>query len=207
MAINPNKPVQPQFDKQSVSEINKVTKTALEAVADVIYDADGDQTSLKDVKKAINNLSPGEKVALTAGTVLTGGALPVLSLIGEGTVKVAKGAAETGEKAMQKMSEAVKEKYSNPPEKKLAEELGKTLKDAGDSIEEFVDDLKDGRIYRDVSKNAKRFWRDNFTDPSPAEKVANKIKDKVEDLGHAAADAADDIKDGRMGKKIRKALD
>ena len=95
MDINSYRPVQRSagFDKNSVSDMNKVSKAALEAVADFVYDVDGDNTGLKDVNKALGNLSGDENIAYLVGTVATGGALPVLSLIGEGLVDGVKYAA------------------------------------------------------------------------------------------------------------------
>lgn len=205
MAINSNRPVQPSgFDKNSVSDMNKVTKTALEAVADKIYDADGDNTQFSDVKKAFNKLSPEEKVAFSAGSALTGGALPAVSLIGEESLEVAKEAKGAIEKHAEK-------KYKNPPEAKAAESLKNFFEDVSDKAEEFIDDVKDGRIARDISKNVKRFHRDHFTEQGPLDKIKNKIGDAAEDAAHAAADLADDIADGRTGqnieKKIKRALD
>ena len=200
MAINSNRPVQPSgFDKNSVSDMNKVTKTALEAVADKIYDADGDNTQFSDVKKAFNKLSPEEKVAFSAGSALTGGALPAVSLVGEETLEVAKEAKGTIEKQVEK-------KYKNPPEAKAVEGLKNFFEDAVDKAEEFIDDVKDGRIARDISKNVKRFHRDNFTEQGPLDKIKNKIGDAAEDAAHAAADLADDIADGRTGHNIEKKI-
>lgn len=245
MAINPNKPVQPSgFDKNSVSDMRNVVSKAAEAIADKVYDADGDNTELKDVGKAFNKLSPAEKTAFTAGTLVTGGALPALSLaidgvglaakkVGEGlnaaaeavspekqkasekqlkeAAQEAKKAAEkTGKevgKAAEKIADKVKEKYKNPPEAKLAEKIEDWAQDVGDAIEEFADDVKDGRIMRDIEKGAKRFWRDNFTEQSTLDKVKNKITDKAEDVADAAADALDDIKDGRTARKLKHAID
>lgn len=197
MAINPNRPVQPSgFDKSSVSDMNKVTKTAIEAVADKIYDADGDDTQFSDVKKAFNKLSSEEKVALSAGSALTGGALAAVSLFGEEVVKEVKVAIENHPE----------KKYKNPPESKALEGFKNFLEDVADKAEAFVDDVKDGRIARDVSKNVKRFHRDNFTEQGPLDKIKNKIGDAAEDAAHAAADLADDIADGRTGRHIEKKI-
>ena len=82
MAINPNQPVRSTgFDRNSLADLNKVTRTAFEALTDLVHDADGDQTGLDDVKKALDQLSPQEKVAFGVGTLLSGGALPFVSLL------------------------------------------------------------------------------------------------------------------------------
>ncbi|MBF2051894.1 MAG: hypothetical protein IGS03_00340 [Candidatus Sericytochromatia bacterium] len=82
MAINPNQPVRPTgFDRNSLADLNKVTRTAFEALTDLVHDADGDQTGLDDVKKALDQLSLQEKVAFGVGTLLSGGALPFASLL------------------------------------------------------------------------------------------------------------------------------
>lgn len=204
MAINPNKPVQPSgFDRNSISEMNNVSKKALEAVGDLVYDADGDDTGFDDVKEAYQQLTGAEKAAFTAGAVLTGGALPAVSLIGEGVVEAAKGAQKLGQKA----AEAVQEKYSHPPEEKAAKEIEKKLHKVGDKLEEFGDDLKDGRTFRDVGKGGKRFFRDNFTERTPAEKFKDDVSDFFEDAGDAVSDFIDDVKDGRIQKKIKHAIE
>lgn len=205
MAINGNRPLQPSgFDKNSISDINKVTKKAIEAVADKIHDADGDNTQFSDVKAAFQELSTQEKVAFSAGTALTGGALAAVSLIGEEV-------AETGKEVGKAVQKQVKEKYKKPPEAPIIDTLKNAFEDVADRVEEFVDDVKDGRIARDVNKNVKRFHRDNFTEQSKLDKIKNKISDAAEDAAHAAADLADDIADGRVGhnieKKVKRAFD
>lgn len=232
MAVNNNRPVQPNggFDKNSIKDMNNVAAKAIEAVADKIYDADGDKTSFKDVGKAASHLSPSEKVAMAAGSLATAGALPMISLGVEkaadafkewskepedGKVKeAAKKAAQTTDKAVDKAGQAVKKaaeqvkkKYENPPEKELVKDLKDLGQKVGDAVEEFADDLMDGRIARDVTKNAKRFWRDNFTEQSKLDKIKNKVSDAAEDAAHAAADALDDIADGRTARKIKHKLD
>lgn len=218
MAINSNKPVQPSSEAHPFSKMNTVIKTAAEAVVDKVHDADGDATSLADVKAAVSDLSPAEGLALAAGTVMTGGALPVLSLVGEAALEVTRSVAkETGkgvkaageglEKAGSKLNEAVKERYSHPPEKKLIDGLQKETQKIGHKIEEFVDDVKDGRVLREAKKDVSRFVRDHLTHQTPTEKMQNKLSDAVEDLGDAAADLVDDIQDGRLGDKVRDAFD
>ncbi len=197
MAIN-NNPIKSTVE--TFKQMNQVVKTTVEATADLFHDADGDKTDLDDIKREAGKLSGGEQVALTVGTIATGGALPVLSLLTEG-------AATLTNKAGEAVSKAVKDKYSNPPEKPLADKLGKELKKAGDKIEEAVDDLKDGRTYRDVKKEVKRGIRDNFTEQTPLQKVGSQLRDGFEDAIDNLSDIVDDIQDGRMEKKIRKAFD
>jgi hypothetical protein len=208
MAIN-NNPIKSTVE--TFKQMNQVVKTTVEATADLFHDADGDKTDLDDIKREAGKLSGTEQVALTVGTIATGGALPVLSLLTEGAVTLTnKAAKEVGSglnKAGEAVSQAVKDKYSNPPEKPLADKLGKELKKAGDKIEEAVDDLKDGRTYRDVKKEVKRGIRDNFTEQTPLQKVGSQLRDGFEDAIDNLSDIADDIQDGRMGKKIRKAFD
>lgn len=208
MAIN-NNPIKSTVE--SFKQMNQVVKTAAEAVVDQVHDFDGDKTGLDDVKAEAAKLSGKEQVALTIGTIATGGALPVISLVTEGAVKVAGSTAkEVGSglnKAGEKVSQAVKEKYSNPPEKPLADKIGKELKKAGEKLEEKVDDLKDGRTFHQVKKDVKRGLRDTFTEQTPLEKFTNGVKDAFEDAGDAIGDVVDDIQDGRMQKKIRKAFD
>ena len=226
MAINSNRPVQPSgFDKNSVSDMNKVTKTAIEAVTDKIHDADGDQTSFKDVKKEFAKLSPEEKVAFSAATALTGGAAAMVSMIAEEGKELAQNLSEKISKnpesndkklqeasgkikqAAQEIQKQVKQKYEHPPEEKIVEKLKDMMQDAGDALEEFADDVMDGRIGRDVNKTVTRFVRDNFTEQSKAEKFKNTIKDAAIDTKDAAADALDDIVDGRAARKIKHAID
>ncbi|MGV3523924.1 MAG: hypothetical protein ACO1RX_06840 [Candidatus Sericytochromatia bacterium] len=218
MAINPNKPVQPSSEANPFSKMNNTLKTAAEAVADQIQDTDGDKTTLADVKAAASELSPAEGLALAAGTVMTGGALPVISLLGEAAVEGAraekkavgkelKAAGKEIEKTGSKINEAIKERYSNPPEKKLIDGLQKETQKIGHKIEEFVDDLKDGRVLRDAKKDVSRFVRDHLTHQTPTEKMQNQLSDAVEDIGDAAADLVDDIQDGRLGDKVRDAFD
>lgn len=201
MSINPSRPVQPTQTtadfKKSISDMNKVTGTAIEALADKIHDADGDNTQLSDVKTAFQKLSTQEKVAFGAGGAVLGAAIASISLVGE---KVGD-AYEEASKAVEKQ---VDKKYKNPPEAKIADSVKNVFEDIVDSAEEFIDDVKDGRIARDVSKNVKRFHRDHFTEQGPLDKIKNKIGDAAEDAAHAAADLADDIADGRTGHKIEK---
>lgn len=223
MSINPNRPVQPTQNaadfKKSIADMNKVTGTAIEALADKIHDADGDNTQLSDVKTAFQKLSTQEKVAFGAGGAVLGAAIASISLVGEkvgdayeeATKAVGKKAGETYKEATKAVKEASKavekqvdKKYKNPPEAKIVESIKNTFEDIVDGAEEFIDDVKDGRIARDVSKNVKRFHRDHFTEQGPLDKVKNKIGDAAEDAAHAAADLADDIADGRTGHKIEK---
>ncbi len=195
MSVNNNRPVQPTPAQkpinpmESLKKMGNVVKTLGEAATDKVYDADGDNTQLSDVKAAVNELSTTEKVAMAAGGWAAGAAVEAVSFIGE----------KAGEAA-----EAVKEKYSNPPEKKAFGKLVNTMNEAidnvTDNVEEFVDDLKDGRIARDIEKNVKRFHRDHFTERSGLQKAADKIGDAAQDAAHAAADLADDIADGRILK-------
>lgn len=198
MSINSNRPTQPSGDfKQSIANINKVTHTAIEAVADKIYDVDGDDTQFSDVKEAFQELSPQEKVAFGAGGAVLGTAIASFSLVGEKIADVAQEAGKTIEKEISK-------RYKRPPEAKLVESLKNAFEDIVDGAEAFIDDVKDGRIARDVSKNVQRFHRDHLTEQSPLEKVKNKMGDAAEDAVHAAADLADDIADGRTGQQIEK---
>lgn len=208
MAINPNKPVQSSgFDSKSISDMNKVSKTALEAVADLVYDADGDKTGFDDVKKAFNKLSPEEKTAFTIGSGITGTALPLLSLLGEELGKGAANVAKGLDKTADSVKKEVKHKYAHPPEEKLAEKVKNALQDAGDAVEEFADDLTDGSTLRDGKKGVKRFLRDNLTERTPAEKFGDDVKDFFEDAGDAISDFVDDVQDGRITKKIKKAFE
>lgn len=185
------------FDSNSWSQINQVTRTAIEAVADQVYDADGDNTGFDDVKAAYNQLSPEEQATFTMGAVLTGGAAPAVSLLAEEGVEVAQSAVE-----------AAQEKYSSPPpEAEAAEKIKKAMQNAGDKAEEFVDDLGDGRVFRDAGKTGKRFIRDNFTERTPGEKLMDNISDAIEDAGDAISDFVDDVQDGRMARKIERKLD
>lgn len=206
MSINPNRPVQPSADfKQSISDMNKVTKTALEAVTDTLHDADGDRTGFNEVKAAFQELSTQEKIAFSTGGAVVGAAIASLSLVGEKIADVAK---ETGQAIEKQMDKKYK---SPPPESKMVESLKNVFEDIVDSAEELIDDVKDGRIARDVTKNVKRFHRDHFTEQSPIDKMKNKIGDAAEDTLHAASDLADDIADGRTGqhieKKVKRAFD
>ncbi|PIQ28689.1 hypothetical protein COW36_12035 [bacterium (Candidatus Blackallbacteria) CG17_big_fil_post_rev_8_21_14_2_50_48_46] len=204
MAIN-NNPL--RQTTSAFHKMNEVVKTAAEAVVDQVHDFDGDQTGLAEVKAEVNKMSAGEKAALSVGALATGGALPLVSLIVEEAVDLTKkGAKEIGH-AVNGIKEAAKEKYSNPPEKPLADKLEKGLKKAGNAIEEKVDDLKDGRVGRDLKKSVSRGFRDNFTHQTPAEKLGNAIKDTFEDAGDAIEDFVDDVKDGRLQKKIKQAFE
>jgi hypothetical protein len=144
MAINNNKPVQPmQQAGESLQKMNKVTKTAIEAVTDKIYDADGDKTSFKDVKKAADQLSTSEKVALGAGIAMTGGALAAVSLIAEEGLEVGKKIGTGAGEIAKKTAEAVQKKYSEPPEKKMAEALEKEGRKILKDLEKFGDKMGD----------------------------------------------------------------
>jgi hypothetical protein len=200
MAIN-NNPIKSTVE--SFKQMNKVATTAIEAAADQICDFDGDKTGAHDVNAEVAKLSHNEKVALTVGTIATGGALPVVSLIVEGGAH----AVQSLGRNARKLTEAVQEKYSHPPEKPLADKLSKALNHAGDKIEEAVDDLKDGRTLRDAKKGISRGVRDTFKHQTPAEKIGNTIKDGFEDAVDGVSDVIDDIKDGRMMNKIRHAFD
>lgn len=205
MSINPNRPVQPSADfKQSITDMNKVSKTAVEAVTDLFHDADGDKTGLKEVKEAFQELSTQEKIAFGAGGAVVGAAIASISLVGEK-------ASEIGQEAGKAIEAQMDKKYKNPPEAKMAESLKNVFEDIVDGAEEFIDDVKDGRIARDVTKNVKRFHRDHLTEQGPIDKIKNKIGDAAEDAVHAAADLADDIADGRTGhqieKKVKRAFD
>ncbi len=200
MAINNN----PLKDiGQSFQQMNKLVKTAAEAVADQVYDADGDKKSLKDVKAEAAKLSAGEQLALAAGTIATGGALPVISLLAEGGIEAVKAAPEAAEK----VKAAVEEKYKNPPEKPLIDKAGKEIKKIANKVEEGLDDLVDGRTFRDVNKKGERWLRDNFSKQTPLEKLGHKIGDAAEDAGHAIGDFVDDVKDGRIQRKIKQAFE
>ena len=200
MAIN-NNPL--KNIGQTFQQMNKVVKTAAEAVADQIYDVDGDKTGLKEIKAEATKLSDGEQRALAAGTIATGGALPVVSLLAEGSIEAVKAAP----KAAEKVKEAVQEKYKNPPEKPLIDKAGKEIKKIANKVEEGLDDLVDGRTFRDVNKKGERFLRDNFTKQTPLEKLGHKIGDAAEDTGDAIGDFMDDIKDGRIQRKIKQAFE
>ncbi len=205
MSINPNRPVQPSADfKQSITDMNKVSKTAAEAVTDLFHDADGDKTGFKEVKEAFQELSTQEKIAFGAGGALVGAAIASISLVGEK-------ASEIGQEAGKAIESQMDKKYKNPPESKMVESLKNVFEDIVDGAEEFIDDVKDGRIARDVTKNVKRFHRDHLTEQGPIDKIKNKIGDAAEDAVHAAADLADDIADGRTGhqieKKVKRAFD
>lgn len=180
------------FDKNSWTDINAVTKKTLEAIADKVYDADGDNSSFADVKTAYQKLSPEEKATFSVGTFLTGGAAPVMSLFAETLVDNA-----------EPIHKAIEKKYANPPEKKAAEQLQIAFEKAGQHIEEFVDDVRDGRTYRDIKKEGQRFWRDNFTQRSPEQKLADKVSDACEDACDKVADFFDDVRDGRLLQKIK----
>lgn len=226
MSINPNRPLQKPVEKlkqinqqvdqvlnknvahvdaavlsakESAHNINDVSRTALEAVTDKIIDVDKDNTDFQDVKAAYQNLSKGEKVAFAAGGILTGGALPAISLILEET-------AEAGAKLAETVDKAVKKRYSHPPEEKLIDAVKKGAEKVAHKVEEKVDDLKDGRVGRDLKKDVKRTLRDTFTERTPLEKASDAVKDAVQDAGDAMGDVLDDIKDGRLGRKIGDAL-
>ena len=208
MAINPNRPIMPEqggLDNSSMSKINKVTKTALEAVADKIYDADGDKTSFKDVSKAYNTLNPAEKLTLKVGAA-GAGVLPALSLVAEEAVSVGDHVIKGANKLAKEGSKVLTEKYKHPPEEKLIKDTKNFLEKMGDGLEEFADDVIDGRVLRDVNKATSRFVRDNFTDRNVLEKAADAVKDVAEDAAHAAADMADDIADGRVARQIKHKL-
>lgn len=218
MAINPNRPVQKSNDTtqskspkaagalekaagkmeeaaQSLQQMNQVTGTALEALTDKIYDADKDSTHFGDVKAAYEKLSDAEKVAFAAGGILTGGALPAISLIVEETAKAGAAISKT-------FGEAVKQRYSHPPEEKLIESVKKGAQKVANKVEEKVDDLKDGRVGRDLKKDVKRTLRDTFTERTPMEKAVDAVKDAAQDAGDALGDVFDDLKDGRLGRKL-----
>lgn len=187
-------PTQPTFEKQAkpvdntANNIKNIEKTT--------------EGGLKTEKGKVNEkatLNPAEKLAIGAAAAAVGGvagaAAAAICLVDDDMVNSLK---ETGNK----IKEGVKEHYEHPPEEKMLEKLKKFGKEAGESMEEFVDDVKDGRITRDISKGAKRFVRDNFSEQSKTDKFKNLVKDAAEDLGDAAADLSDDIKDGRIKVKI-----
>lgn len=109
---------------QTFQQMNRLVKTAAEAVADQVYDIDGDKTGLQAVKAEAAKLSEGEKIALVAGTIATGGALPVVSLLAEEGIEAAKAAPKLTEKVKQ----AIQEKYKNPPEKPILDKIQQEIK-------------------------------------------------------------------------------
>ena len=150
----------------------------------------------------------------------------------EGGIEAAKVAPEAAEK----LKQAVQKKYKNPPEKPLIDKASQKIKKTVDqtepavknavpdtrpmserpkkevqkianTVEEYLDDLLDGRSFRDAGKKGERFLRDNYTQQTPLEKLGNTIGDAVEDTGHAISDFIDDIKDGRTQRKIRQSLE
>jgi hypothetical protein len=202
MSINSNRPLlspSPGF-KQSMSDMGKVTHTAIEAVTDLFHDANGHITEFKEVKEAFQELSTKEKIVFSAGGAIIGGAMTSLSLVDNAVDTVADKAQEVG-KAVEKQ---VEKKYKSPPEAKIVESVKNVFEDIVDGAEAFIDDVKDGRIARDVTKNVKRFHRDHFTEQGPLDKIKNKIGDAAEDAVHAASDLVDDIADGRTGHQIEK---
>lgn len=93
----------------TAQKMNNVLKTAAEAIADKIHDFDGDNISLKDVKEAIKKLTPAEAAAITAGTIFTGGMLPVASLAVEGAVEVGKKIGQVNQQKIEKVEKFLKE--------------------------------------------------------------------------------------------------
>ena len=139
MSINPNRPVQPSADfKQSLADINKVTHTAIEAVADLFYDADGDKTGFNEVKEAFQELSTQEKVAFSAGGAVLGTAIASLTLVGEKIADVTQEAGKT-------IGKEIGKRYKNPPEAKMAESLKQAFNDVVNGVEKFVDNLANDR--------------------------------------------------------------
>ncbi len=195
------KPTQPSFEKQ-LKPVDKAVENKTQVKTDKLSQSMNEK---KAGEKA--TLNPAEKIAIgAAATAMGGAAAAAVCLVDDDVLDKVK---ETGSK----IKEGVKEHYKHSPEekafdsvKKFGKQAGEAIeefgKQAGEAIEEFVDDLKDGRVARDVSKSAKRFVRDHFTEQSKTDKFSNLVKDAAEDLKDAAADLADDIKDGRVKGKI-----
>ncbi|PKL76740.1 MAG: hypothetical protein CVV27_08725 [Candidatus Melainabacteria bacterium HGW-Melainabacteria-1] len=191
---NINKTPQTAIDKaQTASAAKAAAKGAGKAAEQVAQKTSG--------KGQAAELCPSEKVAVKSTAEGTANCL--VCIVDDETLQKA---GELGKKVGEKISDTVKEHYKNPPEKQLIDKTKDFLSDVGDTLEEFADDVVDGRLTRDIGKGAKRFWRDNFTEQSPTDKFKNKIKDAAEDTVDAAADVIDDIKDGRLQKKVVKAF-
>lgn len=186
------KPTQPSFEKQ-IKPIDKAAENKTQVKTDKLSQSMNEK---KAGEKA--TLNPAEKVAIGAAAAAVGGAVgaaaAAVCLVDDDVLDKVK---ETSSK----MKEGIKEHYKHSPEEKAFDSIKKFGKQAGEAIEEFVDDVKDGRVARDVSKSAKRFVRDHFTEQSKTDKFSNLVKDAAEDLKDAADDLADDIKDGRIKGK------
>lgn len=193
MAINNNKPV--QATESTLHKYNKVIKTAVEAVADQIHDADGDQTGFQDVKDAFNQLSPAEKAVASVGSlaVVAGAgvgskdvfkgalgaaaALPVVSLVSEEAI-------ELGHKAVN----AIKEHYKNPPEKPLADQLEKGLHKAGG-----------------LGQKAAEAVKEHYQHP-PEKPLADQLEKGLKKAGDKIEETVDDLKDGRTARDVKKSV-
>lgn len=195
MAINSNRPLQPTqgpkdssgFDKNSVSNMNSVTKKAIEAVTDLFHDADGDKSDLKAVKQEYAKLSPQEKVAFSTATALTGGAAAMVSLLAEEGLEAAQKISKTFSKkedssegklqqasgklkqAAQAMQEQIKHKYDNPPEAKAAQALKKLAHEAGDSVKKCVSDIKENRVLQNLHQNVGHSVKGESSEQSKAD--------------------------------------